>query len=82
MLQVWSQVLAGSEPESWPDVELSRPQVYLLCYHYFSSASKIPMPFYVGARIAVAFFLFLTGFGHMTYFMRAPNFDWYLAYEL
>jgi hypothetical protein len=50
-------------------------QLVILLYHYFGMSSVIWV--YQVARLLVASYLFMTGFGHTTYFLRTKDFSIY-----
>ena len=49
-------------------------QISFLIYHYLG-AGQVPLPLYIWIRMMVASFMFMTGFGHTTYFLIKKNYN-------
>jgi len=49
-------------------------QLLFLVYHYTMASAVLPI--YVFIRVCVAAFLFVTGYGHFSYFYNKANFGW------
>ena len=56
-------------------------QVAFLIYHYLG-AGKVPMPLYIWIRMMVASFMFMTGFGHTTYFLMKNNYSFKRVWQV
>ena len=49
-------------------------QLSFLMYHYLG-AGRVPIPLYIWIRMMVGGFMFMTGFGHTSYFLTKSNYS-------
>jgi hypothetical protein len=56
-------------------------QLSFLIYHYLG-AGKVPMPLYIWIRMMVGGFMFMTGFGHTSYFLSKSNYSFKRVWQV